>query len=107
MEFDEEFVILLRREQRGDSVSGLVPMFLSVAGSRRLMGLIRLKYVPDNRDRTGDLWIAPNRLTCDVRRFHSERKASSRCRQRAVRGDPHRAACGLVCVCYETNALTN
>ena len=46
MEFDEEFVILLRREQRGDSVSGLVPTFLSVAGSRRLMGLIRLKYVP-------------------------------------------------------------
>jgi len=25
MEFDEEFVIFLRREQRGDSVSGLVP----------------------------------------------------------------------------------
>ena len=46
MEFDEEFVILLRREQRGASVSGLVPMFLSVAGSRRLVGLIRLKYVP-------------------------------------------------------------
>ena len=26
MEFDEEFVILLRREQRGESVSGLVPV---------------------------------------------------------------------------------
>ena len=57
MEFDEEFVILLRREQRGDSVSGLVPTFLSVAGSRRLMGLIRLKYVHPGRSRTRNLQI--------------------------------------------------
>ena len=62
MEFDEESVILLRREQRGDSVSGLVPVVrCGVARSirsRRLMGLIRLNYdVHPGRSRTRNLQI--------------------------------------------------
>ena len=52
---------MLRREQRGDSVSGLVPMVRRGVArsirSRRLMGLIRLKYVHPGRSRTRNLQI--------------------------------------------------
>ena len=61
------------------------------------MSLIRFNTYADNRDRTGDLWIALE-LWNDV----VQKGAVSWCSQRAVRGDPHSV---WTCVVYSVETL--